>query len=161
MIGLLWRALGVSVGLALVAGPLEGQGYRLRLDARAQAAAYRGVAADSVLAADVVLAPTGGLQTRDGFFVRCPAGGTHCFFFRPGPYRQGGPLVGSADLTLWGLGVTGLSFRFTGRAGLDLGESNVWPGTDPPVQLLEAYGEYSAQGWSGRVGRQLLINRLG
>src|SRR5829696_7152264 len=96
----------VSLTLALPASDLAAQGYRLRLDARAQAAAYRGVRADSVPVTDVVLAPTGGFQTTDGFFVRCPAGGTHCFFFRSGPYQQGGPLVTSADLTLWGLGAS-------------------------------------------------------
>src|SRR5918995_1670508 len=159
--GLLRGALALSVGLGLASGSMEAQGYRLRLDARAQAAAYRGVRADSVSATEVMTAPTGGFQTSDGFFVRCPAGGAHCFFFRPGPYRQGGPVVGSADLTLWGLGLSGLSFRLNGRAGLDVGESDLWPGTEPPFQLLEAYADYAAQDWSGRLGRQLLVNRLG
>jgi hypothetical protein len=156
----LWLLL-VCIGFQLVAGRLEAQGYRLRLDTRAQAAAYRGVREDSVPATDVVIAPNGGLQTSDGFFVRCPSGATHCFFFRPGPYRQGGPLVTSADLTLWGLGVPGLSIRLNGRAGVDLGASDVWPGTDPAVQLVEAYAEYVLPNLTARAGRQLLTNRLG
>jgi hypothetical protein len=155
------RLLLVGIGVQFVAGRLEAQGYRLRLDTRAQAAAYRGVREDSVPATDVVLAPTGGLQTPDGFFVRCPSGGTHCFFFRPGPYQQGGPLVSSADLALWGLGINGLSIRVNGRAGVDLGQSDVWPGTDPAVQLLEAYAEYALPRLTARAGRQLLTNRLG
>ena len=151
----------LSLSIGILVSDLEAQGYRLRLDARAQAAAYRGVQADSVLATDVVLAPTGGLQTADGFFVRCPPGGVHCFFFRPGSYQQGGPLVTSADMTLWGLGLSGLSVRLNARAGVDLGESDIWPGTEPPVQLLEAYAEYAVRGLTGRVGRQFLTNRLG
>ena len=110
---------------------------------------------------DVVVGPTGGFQTADGIFVRCPPGATHCFFFRPGPYRQGGPLVTSADLTLWGLGVPAVSLRVNARAGMDLGESDAWPGTDPPIQLLEAYAEYAPNRATLRLGRQFLTNRLG
>jgi hypothetical protein len=51
--------------------------------------------------------------------------------------------------------------RLNARAGLDLGESEVWPGTEPPVQLLEAYGEYAARWLTARGGRQLLTTRLG
>ena len=65
---------------------------------------------DSVLASQTVTGSTGGFQTPDGFFVRCPPGATYCFFFRPGP-DIAGRAAGhqSADLTLWGLGVRGLS----------------------------------------------------
>ena len=87
--------------------------------------------------------------------------GVRCFFFRPGPYLQGGPLVTSADLTLWGLGLNGLSVRVNARAGTDLGDTDVWPGTDPPVQLLEAYADYASRSVTGRLGRQLLVSRLG
>lgn len=150
-----------GAGTLLLAQPLEGQGYRLRLDSRVQTVAYRGVRQDSILASDVVIAPTGGFQTPDGFFVRCPPGSNHCFFFRPGPYQQGGPFVTSADLTLWGLGMRGLSVRVNARAGADLGESDVWPGTDPAMQLLEAYAEYTISTVTARLGRQLVVNRLG
>ena len=147
--------------LACLASLASAQGYQLRVDTRAQTAAYRGVRPDSVLATNVVTAPTGGLRTTDGFFVRCPTGSAFCFFFRPGAYRQGGPLVSSVDLTMWGMGLRGLSLRVNGRAGVDLGESDVWPGTDPAAQLLEAYAEYATRLVTTRAGRQLLANRLG
>ena len=150
-----------SAALITWTGTLQGQGYRLRLDSRVQAAAYRGVHQDSVAAADVVVGPTGGFQTAEGIFVRCPQGAPYCFFFRPGRYRQGGPLVTGADLTMWGLGVPDLSLRLNARAGVDLGESDVWPGLDPAVQLLEAYAEYAPRRATLRLGRQLLTNRLG
>ena len=158
----LMRAVSfASAALILCAGTLQSQGYRLRLDSRAQAAAYRGVRQDSVVVGDVVVGPTGGRQTAGGIFVRCPPGAAHCFFFRPGPYRQGGPLVTSADLTLWGLGVPAVSLRVNARAGVDLGESDAWPGTDPPIQLLEAYAEYAPNRVTLRLGRQFVTNRLG
>ena len=87
---------GLRVGLVAVLGAglltssLEAQGYRLRLDARAQAAAYRGVRADSVLFTDVVVGPTGGFQTTDGFFVHCN-GGVRCFSSAPVPISRVGP----------------------------------------------------------------------
>jgi hypothetical protein len=137
------------------------QGYRLRLDSQAQRAAFRGVTQDSILATAAVPAPTGGLQTADGFAVRCPPGNTFCFFFRPGPDLRGGPLVTSADLTLWGLGVRGLSIRVNSRGGFDLGDGAVWPGTEPNGQLIEAYAKYAHRLFTARGGRQLLASRLG
>ena len=70
-------------------------------------------------------------------------------------------MVSSADLTLWGLGIRGLSLRMNGRVGVDLGESDAWPGTEPAVQLVEAYAEYARRVFTVRGGRQLLANRLG
>jgi hypothetical protein len=156
-----WGIIWSGFVLACVPAVASAQGYQLRVDTRAQRAAFRGVRPDSVLASSVVTGPNGGLQTTDGFFVRCPPGSVHCFFFRPGPYRQGGPLVTTLDLTMWGLGVRGLSLRVNGRAGLDLGRSDVWPGTEPAVQLIEGYIEHTSRRLTGRAGRQLLANRLG
>lgn len=158
----------VASGLVLSAGLLllawtsaEAQGYRLRFDTRAQRVAYRGVTADSISVGDVVAGPTGGPRTPDGFAVRCPTAGDHCFFFRPGPRLQGGPMVTTADLTLWGLGIRGLSARVNTRLGVDLGDEDVWPGTEPALQLIEAYAEYAHRLFTARAGRQLLMSRLG
>jgi hypothetical protein len=70
-------------------------------------------------------------------------------------------MVSSADLTLWGVGIRGLSVRLNGRVGVDLGNSDVWPGTEPAVQLIEGYAEYAHPVFTARGGRQLLANRLG
>jgi hypothetical protein len=149
------------VGTGLTGSRAEAQGYRLRLDSRAQRVSYRGVTADSILAAQAVTAPTGGFQTPDGFAVRCPESSAYCYFFRPGPEIRAAPMVSSADLTLWGLGVRGLSLRMNGRIGVDLAESEVWPGTEPAVQLIEAYAEYAHRMFTVRGGRQLQASRLG
>ncbi len=156
------RGLAAGAGLLVLCWTAaEGQGYRLRLDTRAQRVAYRGVTPDSFPVGEVVTGPSGGPSTPDGFAVRCPPATTHCFFFRPGPRLQGGPLVTSADLTLWGLGIRGLSARVNGRLGVDLGDEEVWPGTEPALQLIEAYAEYAHRLFTARAGRQLLVNRLG
>jgi hypothetical protein len=160
-VSLLLRAGALACCLTGLAADASAQGYRLRLDSHAQRVAYRGVTADSIRAVDAVIGPTGGFQTGDGFAVRCPPGLDHCFFFRPGPALRGGPMVTSADLTLWGVGVSGLSIRMNGRLGLDLGESEVWPGTAPELQLIEAYADYAHRVIRARGGRQLLVNRLG
>jgi hypothetical protein len=148
-----WLALCVPA----VAGA---QGYRLRLDARVQTAAYRGVTLDSILASDTVSGSNGGPQTPDGYAVSC-SGGSYCMFFRPGPRQSGGPMVTTADLSLWGLGVRGLSVRVTARAGADLGSSDAWPGTTPAVQLLEGYAEYATERYTAQLGRQTVVTRFG
>jgi opacity protein-like surface antigen len=70
-------------------------------------------------------------------------------------------MVTTADLTLWGLGVGGLSVRMNGRLGVDLGDDEVWPGSEPALQLVEGYAEYAHRLFTARAGRQLLVNRLG
>lgn len=137
------------------------QGYRLRLDTRAQAVSYRGVLLDSVPVGDTVMGPTGGPTTRDGFAVNCVPGIGYCSFFRPGPEQHTGPLTTTADLTVWGLGVPGLSFRTTARLGVALGNADAWPGTDPAIQLIEGYAQYAARRVTVELGRQTVATRLG
>lgn len=161
------RVARAAVSLLACLGPLmapdaaAAQSWRLRLDARGQMVAFRGVDLDSVLADAVVPGPTGGPVSPDGIVARCTPTSPFCYFFRPGASQRGGPAVTSADLTLWGLGVSGLRVRVHTRAGVDLGSSDVWPGVDPAVQLIEGYAEYAARSITGRVGRQLVSNRLG
>jgi hypothetical protein len=148
--------------VVLLATPARGiaQEYLLRLDTRVQRVDYRGVTRDSIAASLVVTAPDGSLETPDGHAVTCN-GQTICFFFRPGPVRRGAPLVTGIDLTAWGLGVRGLSLRANARVGMDLGNVDVWPGTDPAVQLVEGYLEYAGEHVTWRLGRQVERGRLG
>jgi hypothetical protein len=150
----------ILMGL-LATGPArtEAQDYRLRLDAQAQAVSFRGLASDSILASLVIPSPSGGLQTPDGYAVRCGAG-TYCFYSRPGPVLRAIPVTTSASLVLWGLGVEGLAFYATGRVVADVGRDKVWPGTDPSAQLIEGYLEYRRATLVTRAGRQLVASRL-
>lgn len=155
-----------AAGLALlVAGlvPQAGwaQGYRLRLDSRLQTVAFRGVSPDSIGRAAAVVGSTGGFFTPDGFAVTCTGTSDFCRFYRPGPQLSSTPLVSYADLTVWGLGAPGLSLRGNVRWGADLSAADLWPGTDPALQLLEGYAEYARGELTGRLGRQHVTGRLG
>lgn len=137
------------------------QGYRLRLDTRAQAVAYRGVQLDSVPVGDTVTGPTGGPTTQDGFAVRCPPESPYCSFFRPGLEQNARPVTGNADLTVWGLGLPGLSIHAIARLAGSFGAADPWPGTEPSAQLLESYAQYAMERLTLQLGRQTLATRFG
>jgi hypothetical protein len=141
--------------------PAAAQGYRLRLDTRAQAVSYRGVLEDSVPVGDTVAGPTGGAITPQGFAVTCPPGSAYCLYFRPGSELRAQPLASTADLTAWGFGVPALSFHATARLATTVGESAPWPVTEPLAQVLEGYTQYARDFVTIGVGRQTTISRLG
>lgn len=153
--------LGSLILLSVVVSPVKAQEYRLRLESSFQSVSFRGVSLDSVLATQTVLLPDGARETTDGFAVRCGIADTYCFFFRPGSVQSAQPSVTSAAATIWGLGLSGLSLRVDGRLALDMGNSNTWPGTEPALQLLEGYAEYSVARVTARLGRQVYASRLG
>jgi hypothetical protein len=152
----------LTVALCFVgATAASAQGYRLRLDTRYQLVAFRGVTEDSILADSAVIGSTGGFVTPGGSAVVCTPGSNFCRFFRAGTRLSSQPLVSSADLTVWGLGIAGLSVRGNARWGVDLGRDDLWPGTQPALQLLEGYAEYSTPSITGRLGRQHVTGRFG
>ena len=149
---------------ALLAGvpvTVRGQGYRLRLDFRGQAVAYRGVAVDSVPVGDTLPGAGGGPVTPDGIAALCVPGQPYCTFFRPGPTQRSGPVSTTADFTAWG-GLPGLSIHVLARGGTDLGSAAVsWPSSTPAVQLLEGYAEYAQPRFLVRLGRQTQAAPIG
>jgi hypothetical protein len=156
------RSAGLTIVLCvLAASAASGQGYRFRLDTRYQLVAFRGVTRDSIPVASAVIGSTGGFETPDGFAVTCTPGTGFCNFFREGSRLASQPFVGTADFTVWGLGVPGLSVRGNARWGTDLGNGDFWPGTEPALQVLEGYAEYSTPSLTGRLGRQHVTSRFG
>jgi len=159
-----WIARIAGAVVALWAGTLQAQGYRVRLDTRLQSLSFRGVAIDSVLRSAVVVDPaTGGYRTAaglGGYAVSCPEAALYCTFFRPGSAARASPVAGTADATLWGFGVPGLTVHLTARAAADLADAG-WPGTEPAVQLLEGYAAYTRDFLSAQIGRTYDVNRLG
>lgn len=151
----------VLVLLILGFRSLAAQGYRARVEARFQAVSYRGLQIDSIPVTDTVTGPTGGPQTPGGFAVRCQPNAPYCMFFRPGAVQRGAPLVTTADASFWGFGVRGLSAHINARAATDFEGRNVWPGTEPALQLITGYAEYSTERLTARGGRQLNSTRLG
>jgi hypothetical protein len=155
------RALVVLVALAASPAAARTQGYRLQLDTRVQTVAYRGVVLDSILASNTVLGPSGGPTTPDGFAVTCLAATPYCTFFRPGSSVRATPITATADLTVWGLGLSGLSIRGSGRVAGDLSSADNWPGTGSHVQLFEAYAQFATARVTAQLGRQTIATRLG
>jgi len=155
------RGLGLTLAVAGLAQGTAAQQFRVQVDTRVQAVAYRGVQFDSVLATDTVTGPTGGPVTSRGFAASCTPGIAYCTFYRPGPEEHARPLTSTADLTLFGLGVTGLSIRASGQAGTGLGGADPWPGTEPPTRLLEAFAQLARQHYTLQLGRQTVTSRLG
>jgi hypothetical protein len=153
------RAWIAASTLAVWAGSLGAQNYRVRLDARGQAVSYRGLIADSILATAAVPSPSGGFQTPDGHAVRC-SDSAYCYYTRPGDELRGVPVSTSGSVILWGLRVPGLTIHATGRLVADLGPDNAWPATEPTGQLIEGFVEYRRPSLIARGGRLLLASRL-
>jgi hypothetical protein len=154
-------SLAVLAGLTLPAAPLWGQGYRVRIESRFQSVKYRGWQLDSVPATDVVPGPGGGLQTADGYAVTCLTGDTYCRYYTAGAPQQAQPFVTTADLSAWDFGVPGLSARASARVVTDLANPDVWPATQPTLQLVEGYAEYARGLLMAQGGRLIETSRLG
>ena len=99
--------------------------------------------------------------TAEGFAVTCSGTPEYCYFFRPGPTAHTAPVVTTVSGSAWGFGVPGLSVRAEARLGTDLTGDDAWTGTEPPLQLLEAYAEYADRGFTARAGRVQRASRLG
>jgi hypothetical protein len=164
--------VAVLGALALAAGPLRAQGYRVELDARLQGVNYRGWQLDSIPVAEVVTGSDGLAYTAGGIGVTCLPGRAYCLYYGPGDKIAAMPFVATADFAVWNLGLKGLRFEGTGRFATDFkdgpaanlvsGETpSAWPGAQPQAQLLEAYFAY-AGGWYGlRGGRLTNVSRFG
>ena len=150
----------VAVAGTWPGAPASAQSWRLRFDASAQRVSFRGITPDSIPEAQAQTGPDGGPVSPDGFAVNCYGDG-FCRFYRPGPVRRGIPASAGTDLTMWGLGVRGLSVRVSARTLTDLTGDRLWPGTAPAFRLVEGYAEYVRGGFTARAGRMLEQSRLG
>jgi hypothetical protein len=158
--------------LAVAAGPLHAQGYRVDLDARVQGVSYRGWQLDSIPIGSVVTGSDGLLYTPDGIGVSCLAGRDYCIYYAPGEKVQALPSALTADFSVWNFGVQGLRFEGTGRVltdfqtGVAVNQSSLdtlpaWPGTRPVAQVLEAYFAYDGSFYALQGGRLTNVSRFG
>jgi len=153
----------VALTALIAAAPASGagaQGYRAAVDIRGQTVALRGWALDSIAAAGANPAGGGGFVSPDGFAVDCRQGAAFCYFYRPGERQNAVPLTAEADVSIWGLGITGLSLHGNVRAAANAKELD-WAGTRPAVQFWEGYARYENRFIDARAGRQTLFSRLG
>jgi hypothetical protein len=150
----------VAALLLVGTAPLTAQSWRLRFDAAGQRVAIRSIVRDSITEAQVQTGSSGGPVSPDGFAVTCFNNG-YCQFYRPGSVQRGLPAMASTDLTMWGLGVTGLRVRVHARLNTDLAGERAWAGTTPRLQLTEGFAEYIRNGLTLQGGRLLDQGRLG
>jgi hypothetical protein len=149
--------------LVVVAVPWWGaaaQEYRALVEIRGQTVALRGWTLDSVAAASANPATAGGFVSADGFAVDCRGTAAFCYFYRPADRQNAVPLTAEADVSVWGLGMSGLSLHGNVRAALNADELD-WAGSRPAVQFWEGYVRYENRFLEARVGRQNLFSRLG
>jgi hypothetical protein len=165
-------AVATLGALAMLAAPLRAQGYRVGLDARFQSLAYRGWHLDSIPADQVVTGSDGLLYTAGGIGVSCIAGSAYCRYFESGDQIRAMPFVATADLSIWNIGIQGLRFEGSGRVLGDFKDGPVasqltggalpaWPGTQPAIQVLEAYLTYSGEWFDLKGGRLTDLSRFG
>ena len=155
------RALRTALLAALLLpAPLLAQGWRVLLDSRVQATSFRGWRVDSIPVTDTVTGAGGGTETPDGYVARCN-GAPYCRYWRPGADQRGAPALVTADATLWGLGLAGLSFHARTRFGADLGAGDPWYGPDRTVELVEGYADLERERYQVRAGRQVVSGRIG
>lgn len=150
------------VVVAALVIPVSGaaQGYRVAFDLQAQSVAWRGWQLDSILATDVMVGPTGGSVTPQGYAADCSSGLPWCWYYLPGGRLDAAPAVMTTDVTVWGLGLRGLSARGSFRFHADLGDPG-WPGQQPAFQFWEGYLNYQWNWLEARAGRQVISGRLG
>lgn len=154
------RALLVFLfGVPFATPPVAAQGWRLRFDANAQRVSFRGVTPDSIAASDVVTDVNSGPVTPEGYAVTCGFD-AWCRYYRAGAIQTGIPASAGVDLSMWGLGLPGLSLRISGRTMGELSGDRLWPGTTPALRLVEGYAEYLRGGLTARAGRLLQLGRL-
>jgi hypothetical protein len=158
------RAAGLALAIALVlavgAVPGAAQGYRALIEVRGQTVALRGWALDSVPAGDVSATAAGAFVSPQGFAVDCRSADPFCYFYRPGERQNARPVSAAANVTIWGLGVTGLSLHANVRAVANADDLD-WAGSRPTVQLWEGYARYETESLEIRAGRQTFASRLG
>lgn len=150
--------LGAVFGLALVAAPAAGQGFRGWATTTFRYLEMQPLQLDTARAGDVVYDSDGNARV-DGQLIWCTE--TPCAYYRPAPVRDA--LLGSQDvgLTVWGLGVTGLSFTAMMRARDHLSGDLEWPLASDRFDLMVAYAELRTGPVRLRAGRQDTPSGLG
>ena len=152
--------VAAAAALAAARGAEAQAGYRATIDLRMQTLAFRGWELDSMSASAAAPGTGGGFVSPAGYAADCPPASVFCYYYRPGIRQTVAPIGTTADITMWGLGVPGLSLHGNARVLLNAGNAD-WVGTDPTFQLWEGYAEYARSSFSVRVGRQLVSSRLG
>lgn len=147
--------------IALTAGaPLDvsAQGMRGSVSSNARYLELRPLRQDTIPLDRVTTLPGGGFSF-EGLPAVCE--GATCTVFRSGPVEHALMATHEADLTAWGLGVTGMSLSFLLRQRTHIDGALRLPYTDDPLEAVLAYAELARGSYRLRAGRQLELTGLG
>jgi hypothetical protein len=142
---------------AVGASPAAAQGVRGSVSSAAHYIELRPLRVDTVARALVVPGPDGGL-TFEGLPAACET--DICLIYRSGGVDHALSATHEADVTVWGLGVEGLSATFLGRLRTHLDGEFRLPLTDDPFEVVLAHAQLVRGPYRIRVGRQREISGL-
>lgn len=150
--GSLGCAAGLALGIALLApGHLLAQSYRGWTSTSVQVVELRPLGLDSVPRSDVVTDAQGRFLY-EGNEVTCVLA-TVCTGYLPLDDERTLAATQDLSVTVWGLGVEGLSITAQVRARARAGSSLVWPRSDDEFDALLAYAQLQRGSLRVRAGR--------
>lgn len=151
-----WLALAAALTLP---APSVGQSYRGWTSTSVQVIELRPLGADTVPRADVVT-DAAGRFLYEGNEVSCVLTSVCTGYL---PLAKDRTLAATQDLslTLWGLGLEGLSFTTFVRARARAGDDLVWPRSDDEFDALLAYAQLQRGPLRVRAGRLDVRSGLG
>jgi len=148
----------VLVGL-LLPQAARAQSYRGWTTTSLQVVELRPLGLDSVPRSDV-LTDVSGRFLYQGYEVTCVTA-TVCTGYLPLSDQRTLAATQDLSLTLWGLGVEGLSITTLVRARARAGGDVVWPRSDDELDALLAYAQLDRGPWRVRAGRLDVRSGLG
>jgi len=149
----------MATAALLPATPAVAQSYRGWATTSLQAVELRPLGLDSVPRSEV-LTDADGRYYYEGLEVTCVTD-TVCTGYLPLPEERTLAATQDLGLTLWGLGVQGLSITTLVRVRAHAGSDLVWPRSDDEFDALFAYAQLERGPWRVRAGRLDLRSGLG
>lgn len=158
-----WRPVACAMAmlvLSLVLPPsAEAQSYRGWTTVSLQVVELRPLGLDSVPRSEV-LTDASGQAFFEGHPVTCVTASI-CTGYLPLPDERTLAATQDLSLTLWGLGLEGLSVTTLVRARARAGGDIVWPRSDDELDALLAYAQLERGPWRVRAGRLDVRSGLG
>jgi hypothetical protein len=152
------RSVAAVALLMSAPAAIPAQGMRGSLSSSVRYLELRPLRQDTVAIDRVTVLPDGGFSF-DGLPALCE--GPTCTVYRSADVQHGMEATQDANVTVWGLGVTGLSTTLLLRHRVHLSGEFRLPYSDESFEALLAYAELARGSYRVRAGRQLELTGLG